>query len=44
MKSVEAITKYNFKKNAEMHVSFFLKAAFKISTTALNIEHSTFQS
>lgn len=41
--SVEAITKYNFLKEAEMHV-FFFKAAFEISTTALNIEHSTFQS
>lgn len=29
MKSVEAITKYNFKKNAEMHVSFFLKQLSK---------------
>lgn len=43
--SVEAVTKYIFfLKDAEMDVSFFFKAAFEISTTALNIEHSTFPS
>lgn len=38
---LEVITKYNL-NNAEMH-GFFLKAAFEISTTAINIEWSTFQ-
>lgn len=36
-KTLEVKTKYNFLKNAEMHV-FFLKAAFEISTTVINTE------